>query len=134
MRQAPPEEAALRWPEIEPLLRLATGRSDGAIEPIDLLVMAARGKVSLWLACDETGAVLAVVVVQITQMPRLRVCDVPFIGGRRGALRTWLGPMAAALEAHARAYGCRRMTGGLRRGWARAAGYREVGTQLMKDL
>jgi hypothetical protein len=128
---ARPEDAAPVWPQIETHIANALRSFDGCYHPTDILADLLRGERHLWLAIDETG-IAAAVVCNVVTYPRRKAYNVMLVGGRD--LRAWLKPMCEAIEGYAKSIGCRHMEGGFRRGWAKAAGYREVGVTLMKDL
>jgi hypothetical protein len=128
---ARPEDAVPVWPQIETHIANALRSFDGCYHPIDILADLLEKRRHLWLAGDDKG-IAAAVVCNVVTYPRCRAYNVMLVGGRD--MRSWLKPMCDALEEYARSIGCRHMEGGFRRGWAKAAGYREVGVTLLKEL
>jgi hypothetical protein len=110
---------ARRWREIEPILRRATGRTDGCYEPIDVLqqAMAVPPRCGFWLI-EDAGEIVAVAVGEVRQYPRKRVLDIPFIAGKR--LSEWWPLFVAETEARAREHGCTSITSACGRpGWSK---------------
>lgn len=131
VRLPPLEELALRWAEIEPLLRKATVRT-GCYEPVDLLQMALMGRAGIWIA-ERDGEILVAIVTEVKQYPRRRVLEVMFGGG--SDMGEWIKPMVAALDEHAKAAGCAQVATAGRPGWARVWGARATGDVILaRDL
>lgn len=131
VRLPPLEELALRWAEIEPLLRKATVRT-GCYEPVDLLQMALMGRAGIWIA-ERDGKILVAIVTEVKQYPRRRVLEVMFGGG--SDMGEWIEPMVDALDEHGRAAGCSHVATIGRKGWARAWGADVRGDVLLtRDL
>lgn len=128
---ARPEEVVHVWPHVEGYIVKALRSFEGCYEPLDILIALLKGERHLWVALDDKGVAAAVVCNRV-QYPRCLAYNVMLVGGRD--MRTWLKPMSDAIEDYARGIGCKHMEGGFRRGWAKAAGYREVGVTLMKGL
>ena len=127
VRLPPIEEVAEKWHLIAPMLRTATRRT-GCYEPIDLLQMAMRGQVGIWI-CEVAGTVRAAIVTQIEQYPRKRVLEVMFLGG--SDLRDWLDDAMDVLIAHAQQTGCDHLATLGRPGWARVLGARRTGDVVL---
>jgi hypothetical protein len=127
VRLPPIEEVAENWPLIAKLLRKATVIT-GCYEPIDLLAMAMRGQVGIWV-CEVADVVKAAIVTEIKQYPRRRVLEVMFTGGSN--MRDWLSPAIDALDEHARQAGCEHIATIGRPGWARAWGGELTGNVLI---
>jgi hypothetical protein len=127
-----PAHVALIWPLVSSFIAAALRRGYGQFyDESDIRDDCISGAAQLWVACGE-AAIEAAIVSRIVRYPKRVICQVPLIGGRR--MRDWLGPMERALEAFARDHSCTHMEGGGRRGWCRAAGYRNVGPVLIKEL
>jgi hypothetical protein len=129
IRLPPLDEIALRWAQIEPLLKRATDRST-CYEPIDLLRLTMAGQAVIWVA-EEAGGIIAAAWGQIHVFPRQRMLEVPFIGGH--GLKLWWEPMLVALDEYARATQCAGVLGYGRKGWAKY-GFRVTGVTLQRDL
>lgn len=119
IRLPPLEEIALRWGEIDALLRKATQRSLGAFEAIDVLGHVIVGRMAIWIAEDD-GKILGVLVTEHRRTPRKQVCDIVFLAGRN--MDAWIVQLLAAVEQKAAEGGCTEMVGGGRKGWARRVG------------
>lgn len=130
----PAELVPAAWESALAHLERALVHTHECFEAEDVLEALLRRDMQLWvsLAGDNGAEIEAAVVTEIVRYPRRKACRVFLVGGRR--LRDWLRPMNALLESFARAHGCDFMEGGARRGWARAAGYREIGVVLAKSL
>ena len=123
IRMPPFDELALRWRDIEPLVRMATDRTAGCFEPVDALQLAMSGSWRLWIVEKTDGAfwpgnedeIIAIATTEVRQFPRMRVCDIPLIAGREMA--EWVEPLLEALKAHARQFECARLTASGRPGW-----------------
>lgn len=128
-----PEQAAEHWTQIEAYLKPLLAY-EGLYEPVDILVMHAKGERKIWIAWDpDAKQVEAVIVTHLVSYPRgKRVLWVPYVAGKN--MPAWKDKAIAMIEAFARAHGCFRLAGGLREGWVRAAGYRKVGVMLVKEL
>jgi hypothetical protein len=131
VRLPPIEEVAENWPLISKLLRKATVIT-GCYEPIDLLAMAMRGQVGIWV-CEVDGAIEAAVVTEIKQYPRRRILEVLFAGGTK--MRVWLPRLVEVLDEHGEQAGCSHVASAGRRGWAKAWGATPTGdVVLVRDL
>jgi hypothetical protein len=129
----PPNLVAQVWPEVEPLIKKPLDRTaHGCYLPCDIFAGLVRGELLLWVSRTDAGTIEAAVVTEIRNYPRKRACNVFLVGGAN--LRGWFGEMNAKIEEYAAKSGCHQMEGGARRGWARVAGYREIGVTLMKEL
>lgn len=124
----PPFEVLVeRWGEIAPMIARATIRT-GCYEPIDLLLMAARGEMGIWL-CMRGDEILAVLVSQVINYPRRRVLEMVAAGG--GSMAAWRDIAVRTLDQHARALGCAHVACIGRPGWARAWGGEATGDIVM---
>ncbi len=116
-----------RWNEIAPMIARATSRT-GCYEPIDLLMMAARGEMGIWL-CMRGAIIDAVLVSQVINYPRRRVLEMVAAGG--GNMAGWRDIAVRTLDQHARALGCAHVACIGRPGWARAWGGEPTGDIVM---
>lgn len=129
----PVEHIPNLWPQVEPHIKKALKYAHGCYEPIDILIECLTGKSKLWISWnEESQSVEAAMITRINQYPRKRTCGVPFIGGRN--LSGWKDKFMVAVEGYAKANHCSAMEGGSREGWARVAGYRNVGCVLVKEF
>lgn len=80
----------------------------------------------------ENDEVRAVATTEIHSYPRRRFMCIRFVGGRN--MKEWMAPMLEKITDYALHSGCDALTGGGRGGWIKAAGFRDAGVFLMKDL
>lgn len=93
--------------------------------------MALSGDYVLWLATineKPCGAALAEFIRHYGTL----VCNVPWIGGK--GMKTWFPALQNLVEKWARDAHAEYIGGAGRRGWIRAAGMKEIGTILIKEL
>lgn len=130
----PSWEARRAWPLVEKMLAPAIALTGGAYEPDDVLRDVEEKNAQLWVVLiGET--VVGAVVSTITVYPRFKALGCPFVGGADNRLAEWWRPTFEHLEAFARAMDCRRIEGGMRKGWARLLpGMESVGVMLRKEL
>ena len=130
----PIEHVGALWPHVRGYLADALARDRaGRYLPADVLHEILHGRVKLWIEWNnETGQVDAAVITEIINYPQLRELRIWLVGGRN--MTTWAKPALAMVEDFARAEGCRLVSGGLRKGWARIGGYRISGVTLEKRL
>lgn len=128
-----PAAAANLWPHIEGYIAraLKRGNLERAHFPYDILVHVLSDRMGLWIATDGEK-IDAAIITRIMQFDRCRTCHVYLVGGRN--MRAWLPLAMTEIESYARKAGCIAMEGGARFGWVRAAGYRENGVALVKEL
>jgi hypothetical protein len=127
-----PAHVAALWPQVRGFVRAAMRLGyDEFYDEADIRQACVDGASQLWVACGD-AAIEAAVVSRIVRYPKRAICQVPLIGGRR--MRLWLPAMQAMIETYARQNGCTHMEGTGRLGWCRAAGYRNIGPVLMKEL
>jgi hypothetical protein len=127
VRLPPIDEVSDKWHQIAPLLAKATRRT-GCYEPIDLLGMAMRGQVGIWV-CEVAGALKAAIVTEVKPYPRRRILEVMFVGG--GEMSEWLDDAIDALSAHAKQTGCEHLASTGRRSWMRILGAKPTGDIVM---
>jgi hypothetical protein len=119
------------WPQIEQHLRRATSRN-GCYEPIDLLAMAFKGEVGIWV-CESGTGIDAAFVTWIKDYPRRRVLEIAAGGGSN--MKEWIEPLKTALDQHARETGCNHIASTARKGWLRAFGAEATGDiQMVRSL
>jgi len=124
----PPFEVLVgRWGEIAPMIARATIRT-GCYEPTDLLLMAARGEMAIWL-CMRGEIIDAALVSQVINYPRRRILEMVAAGGANMA--AWRDIAVRTLDQHARALGCAHVACIGRPGWARAWGGDPTGDIVM---
>jgi hypothetical protein len=111
----PIDDIARSWPIIEPILKRATDRAK-AYEPIDILHLVMMGRMSLILVREE-DRIVAVAVVEVRQLPRCRVLEVPFVAGT--GLKRWHEQLLEFIDAQAEIAGCSDIVGFLRKGWVK---------------
>lgn len=130
VRDLSPAEIFDHWPQIESLIAPLLVE-DGNYAPSDILRDHLAGKKKVWASISD-GKIEAVMVTELHDYPRKRVCFVPWIAGTN--LDNWADKFIAASEAYARGMGCKRMCGLNREGWVRVAGYSKAGALLYKDI
>lgn len=124
-----PQHVAKVWPLVDKYVADALEYTHGAFLTEDIRDLCERGAMQLWIATRDDD-VLAGVISEITNFPRMRVVAVPFIGGKD--LRSWFRKMLFTIEAWSKEMGCVGMMGGARRGWGKLAKMDEVGVSLWK--
>jgi hypothetical protein len=131
----PVEGVRAVWPKAEPFIQKGLSRTgaDAYYLPLDVYhdLISRPAVNSLWVLHDGTELGGALVTV-LESFPRMLACRV-WIGGGLGLLKH-IDLVNARLEEYARRAGCKRMIGGGRKGWVRAAHYRYQGAVLIKDL
>lgn len=121
------------WPLVEPLIAPSLKYANGCFLPVDLRDACGRAEMQLWVVVDdEKREIIAACVTRISVYPRRKALSVAFIGGRR--MKDWRSMLSETIEDFARHVGCSFMEGGARPGWVRAAGYKDIGVMLAKDL
>lgn len=129
-----PAQAAEAWPHIRTYIEeaLKAGALARAYEPTDILAhVLTDPSWRLWIAIDGQ-AIAAAIVTRIHQYDRCRTLNVLLVGGRE--MRLWLKQAMEATEQYARSIGCVAMEGGMRKGWAKVAGYKVASCVLIKEL
>lgn len=118
------------WAEAGPLIGRALDRDgSGRFLPDDILKILLAGQGRLWIVWSEEAGIVAAVVTQIVDFPRLRELRIWLVGARKGRLPIrMMRTGCSTLIEYGRAHGCTLLAGGLRRGWQRMAdGFRETG-------
>jgi len=90
-----------------------------------------RSNMQLWVDWEDER-VASIVITKVTQYPRKRALTA-FLASGKGLPRT-VGEYVRRTEAYARSRGCDFMEAFGRNGWVRAAGYRQVGHYMTKEL
>lgn len=72
------------WPEVLPFIEKAAAWGRGEYEAVDVLVLASSEKMQIWVFRQE-GRITLVCVTQLIQHPRLKVCNIYALAGRRMA-------------------------------------------------
>ena len=98
-----------------PMLEPAIKQSDGRWGLYDVIALLLQGHMHLWLACNESG-IVAAMVTRFIDYPRLRTCGLLFIGGK--GMRAWLEHEDTVAE-WAKGQGCSELEGYARKGWLR---------------
>lgn len=123
------QHVARLWPLVAKYVEDSLEFAQGVFLVDDIRTGCMQGKFQLWIATRDDD-VLAAVITEITDYPRMRVCAVPFIGGRD--MRAWFRKMLYAVETWSKEMGCVAMQGGARRGWGKLANMDEIGVILFK--
>lgn len=129
-----PEVAARIWPQIEGYIAKALNRGQlrKAYLPTDILAHVLRNpEWQLWIAATNER-IDAAIVTRIHQYDRCRTCNVFIVGGRN--MKDWLPLALKETEDYAKRMGCIAMEGGMRKGWARVAGYQVTSCALLKEF
>lgn len=132
----PPELLGDIWPVAKAMLAPAVARAAPLWDIEDMPQAIAARVFDLWLVTVD-GRARAAALARVTDYPRVKALDVPFVGGAKGGgtgLRTWIGPLHDALAEWGRANGATFMTGGGRKGWCRVLGFREWNPCLLKEI
>lgn len=129
----PPKLVNPLWPQLEPLIASALQKvQNDCYLPRDIWRACREGQMIAWIDWVDESRVRAVAVTEIHNLPQKRICNIPFVAGTQ--IKEWLPGMLDAIEKYAREIGCDRMTGGGRKGWIRAAGFKEWALVVMKDI
>lgn len=130
VKYASPEIDAI-WPLVLPWLERSLAVAPPWWRADDLKARCLSGDYILWLILLG-NAPCGVALSELEQYPSALVCNVPWIGGR--GMKAWLPTLQDLIERWARDAGAKYLAGAGRRGWARAAGMKEIGTILVKEL
>lgn len=97
----------------------------------DLLILCLKGDFVIWLInLDEKPC--GVILSELITYPSAKVCNAPWIGGER--LNEWLPEAQKRVETWGKRAGATYLMGGGRKGWIRAAGMKEMGVILTKEI
>jgi hypothetical protein len=119
------KETLTKWELHREKLIEAIEYTNGTHKEDDVLVAILSGALTLW--ADENGAV----VTEIMNYPQIKVLNMFIVAGNLGLLES----MEPRLIEYAKQNGCKRITGGGRKGWTRSLpGYSEAGYFMYKDL
>jgi len=127
----PPELLGDVWPVAKPMLAPAVARAAPLWSIEDMPEAIASRVFDLWLVTAD-GRARAAALARVTDYPRVKAVDVPFVGGE--GMPAWIGPLHDALAGWGRANGATFMTGGGRKGWCRVLGFREWNPVLLKEI
>jgi hypothetical protein len=130
LRGIPPEVVGHLWPHVVGFLKPAIDRCRGLYHEDDVQRFATTGHMQLW-AVIRGESIRGAIVTEIVRYPRAACCWVAFVGG------TGIDDAPEIMDAlgdWALGQGCAGIRSEGRRGWARAAGFEEVGAILWKDL
>lgn len=121
------DDARLVWGVVEPLLKPALNIAPTPKDPEWLLGEIEAQYKQLWVVVR--GRVIAAIVTDIIDIQQdggsLRVCEVPYIGGKE--MPRWINRAEKLIGAWARFNGCKALVGYGRPGWQRF-GYQFKGT------
>lgn len=117
------------WPSVAKYVADSLEYANGVYLPEDIQGFCIEGKMQLWIA-TRGDRVLAALVTEIMDFPRMRIVSVPFIGGTD--MRAWFRKALYTIEAWSKEMGCVGMQGGARRGWGKLAKMEEIGVMLWK--
>ena len=92
-------------PQAGPLLTPAIARSAGRWDLGAVIDFLQSGNMDLWVVYRGPD-MLAAVVTQIIRYPRMKVCSIPFLGGKR--MKDWLY-LVEEIEQWAKDQGCKEM-------------------------
>lgn len=121
------------WPHVAPELQRAVERSDGRYEVEDVRAAIEAGEMNLWIVLAGHDLEM-VLVTQIIDYPRKRLCALPFIAGRNR--REWMH-FLEEIGKFAEERGCMEFEGYARKGWLKdtdAAGWRQLWTTIGKPI
>lgn len=123
------DEIARRWIDLELMLKRATDTTC-CYEPVDLLRTVMLGQMAMWFV-EDGDKLLATLVTEVKQYPRRRILECPFIAGH--GIERWHRVLMAALEDHARKFGCSHIAGSGRGGWLKF-GFQKGGEFWVRPL
>lgn len=126
-----PEEIDHVWPLVVPLLQRAVERSQNDYALADILGLLRSKAFQLWV-WDAGSGIEACAITTITNYPRRRICQIPFLAGSK--MRDWL-TVEAVLREWARDKGCSQLEGYCRDGWLRVLkNWRKVWSTMRSDI
>lgn len=118
-------------PTVGPMLEPAVARANGHWDIWSLISYLLAGSMYLWISMRD-GEIEAALVARIVDYPRMRTLDIPFVGGKNR--QHWLTHESELVE-WAKANGCKRMEGYVRKGWLRVLkDWKIQSTCIYKDL
>lgn len=122
------------WPEVLPFVQAALDEAAGERSATDYLALLCQQQMQLWLVFMGKD-LAAVVVTEIVNYPRQRVCNGMLLSG--DGMKDWLAPAEEVIRGWARELGCQAITITGRFGWERVfgkLGYRKQYITLRKSL
>jgi hypothetical protein len=119
------------WPKVLPLIEIGLAEGWGAFGPEDVRRALDDGRNQLWAAVAPDG-ITGVLVTAVEQYPRRAVLAIVLVAGRD--MDELLGTVMVTLDAFARANNCSAVLAHGRRGWVRAAGFKEIGAVMLREL
>jgi hypothetical protein len=131
IRLPQPDELALRYGEIKPLLKKATDRAGGSYLPIDVLREMFLGQVGIWLV-EDGDALVGLAVAAARQFPQQRVIHISFVAGRR--LEEWWPLFVDEMDKFARASKATAIYAYGRPGWVRFWKARGVAQHVASEM
>ena len=122
------------WPMVLPWLAAVEQRADGRETVADLRHWLEQGALQLWVWMEEDDSVTGVLITEIINQARARICRLRVCTGRDP--KRWL-PFVSVIEAWAKEQGCQGMEPIGRPGWAKLLaplGYRVTHQVMWKPL
>lgn len=129
------EELDFVWPHVQHFLQAAIDSSSEyqTHDVTDIKNACITKEFVLWVYVRD-GQIKAALITEIRASPKLRFLNIPYIGGSPKELMGWLKPMLQIMDDYGRKNGCIAMTGGGRRGWCKAAGFRPFAECFVRDI
>lgn len=124
--------AVLLWPQIESWIGPVI-EDEGLYSPLDILQYHLEQQWFIFVGWNGlTQKVEMAIAARTIKYPLCKVVSFAYVGGKN--VRAWVPFYLSVCEGWAKKAGCTKSMGGFRRGWVRLAGYREVGSKMVKDL
>lgn len=131
----PSDKIGVVWSRAEELLQKGLGQGVNEIGTDDILAALVERNMQLWCGFDtDTEELVVVMVTEIIQHPKIKVCHIVANGGSR--LSEW-EPFMETIKAWALSLGCQRITAFARDGWIRRLkdyGYEKVSNVISCEL
>lgn len=119
------------WGETEPLLQKAINVSQHDYDTNDVYHELFTGKMQLFVWVPEK-AITAILITRISNRPRKKVCELPFIAGTD--MKLWL-EFEPYIVKFAQEQGCSELEGYCRDGWLRVLkNWRKVWTTMRREI
>lgn len=132
LHPVPPEHVPTVFSILPREVESIAARSNGRFEVPDLMLALVRLEMFAWVVVDEQARLVAVVLAEVRDYPRAKVCRLVGCAGRDR--KKWL-PLLAVIEHWAASIGCTQMHAEARKGWAgELPDYRLTHVLLEKDL
>ena len=116
-----PQQVALYGTAVWPYV--VKGCVGGGADPREMMNMALRGSVVVWVAIVDND-IKGAVVTEVNDWPENRALRILSLGG--DGMKDWIGAVVETLRDHARTNGCDRLVTEGRRGWERVLGLKPV--------